>query len=226
MKVLIVMVLMVSMAGCAANVGQLDKSAAKVSPTPAGVATAALSHDLAAWARANNDPAAVVISARVLASAPAKPMEGVSKKTKVDEKVDAPEKQAKEVTPETLVAEAKALASGNEKMLTIVESLRPPRGRRGAWGGAKRHVDKVNALSTDSYTITFRGGELAQVAVIGDGDTDLDLYVNDENGNLIGSDTDYTDRCLVEWVPKWTGPFRIRIKNRGRVYNRYTLLTN
>ena len=36
----------------------------------------------------------------------------------------------------------------------------------------------------DLYKIAFRGGEVARAAVSGDGDTRLDLYVYDENGNL------------------------------------------
>ena len=61
------------------------------------------------------------------------------------------------------------------------------------------------------------------VAILGDGDTDLDLYVYDENGNEIVSDTDGTDQCYVSWYPKWAGQFRIEIKNLGRVSNQYCL---
>lgn len=64
------------------------------------------------------------------------------------------------------------------------------------------------------------------VIVNGDGDTDLDLYVYDENGNLMGKDIDYSDYCVVSWTPRWTGPFTIKIKNRGSVYNRYKIYTN
>jgi hypothetical protein len=88
------------------------------------------------------------------------------------------------------------------------------------------HPDVVRAYSTDVYHITFRGQEVAYVAVTGDHDTDLDLYVEDENGNRIASDTDSTDRCIVRFTPRWTGSFTIRIVNLGSVYNRYLLETN
>ena len=67
---------------------------------------------------------------------------------------------------------------------------------------------------------------LAEVVVSGDGDTDLDLYVYDSNGNLIAKDDDYTDGCYVRWRPSWTGRFIIKIVNRGPVYNKYVLMTN
>lgn len=81
----------------------------------------------------------------------------------------------------------------------------------------------VNAYTTDTYTVTFKGGEEATVLVSGDGDTDLDLYIYDENGNLIESDTDSLDTMLCSWTPKWTGKFKIKIKNLGSVKNYYTM---
>ena len=51
-----------------------------------------------------------------------------------------------------------------------------------------------------------------------------DIY--DENGNLIDSDTDSTDECLCTFTPRWTGQFKIKIKNRGNVYNEYQITTS
>ena len=72
----------------------------------------------------------------------------------------------------------------------------------------------------------FRSGQEAWVYVSGDGDTDLDLYIYDENGNLIDSDTDSTDECLCTFTPRWTGQFKIKIKNYGNVYNEYQITTS
>lgn len=86
--------------------------------------------------------------------------------------------------------------------------------------------ERVNAHGTTYYYVDFYAGELAQVGLIGDGDTDLDLYVYDENGNLIASDTAYGDVCYCEWVPLWTGTFRIEVVNLGSVYNIFDIETN
>ena len=81
----------------------------------------------------------------------------------------------------------------------------------------------VRARTTDIYDMWFRGGELAMIRVSGDGDTDLDVYVYDRFGNLIASDSDFTDECLVFFTPRSTGRFKIRVVNRGNVYNCYTI---
>ena len=93
-------------------------------------------------------------------------------------------------------------------------------------GGHDTHTDRVIAQHTDVYTVTFPSGQEAWVYVSGDGDTDLDLYIYDENGNLIDSDTDNTDECLCTFTPRWTGQFKIKIKNRGNVYNQYQITTS
>jgi hypothetical protein len=90
------------------------------------------------------------------------------------------------------------------------------------------HVIKetVKGNTIDVYTFFFREGEPAVVTVVGDGGTDLDLIVLDENGNLIDADDDPGDQCLAMWTPKWTGKFTIKVVNQGRTPNRYTLRTN
>ena len=90
-------------------------------------------------------------------------------------------------------------------------------------GDKKSTTERVKAHSTDVYNVEFYGGEEVRVIVIGDGDTDLDLYIYDENDNLIESDTDNLDTCVCTWTPKWTGEFKIKVKNLGSVYNEYTI---
>jgi hypothetical protein len=91
-------------------------------------------------------------------------------------------------------------------------------------GGAKSAVHQVLAHDTDHFNVTFRADEEATVMISGDNDTDLDFYIYDENGNLITSDTDSTDDCVLTFTPKWTGEFRIEVKNLGSVYNEYSIV--
>ena len=87
-------------------------------------------------------------------------------------------------------------------------------------------TDVVRGHSTDVYHMTFVGGEWEVLFVSGDGSTDLDLYVYDENGNLVAKDDDNSDECRVRFIPRWTGPFTVKVVNRGHYANRYTLGSN
>lgn len=93
-------------------------------------------------------------------------------------------------------------------------------GPRAAYG------EIVHARSSVQYHTTFVGSYLAEVAVVGNGDTDLDLYIYDEFGNLIVADTLPGDVCYVSWVPRWTGSFTVVVMNRGPVYNEFSIQTN
>lgn len=129
---------------------------------------------------------------------------------------------------DTILADAKDFADGNESLLGLLAQIEADNqgSHRGAVNGPSRTYEAVRAGDTDTYRISFVASYLAEILVSGDSDTDLDLYVYDSNGNLIASDTDYTDDCYVSWVPRWTGSFIVQIVNRGRVYNRYVMLTN
>lgn len=73
----------------------------------------------------------------------------------------------------------------------------------------------VRPGTTDVIKATIYVGHLAEMAVIGDGDTDLDLYVYDPAGRLVGSDEDETDRCYVRFFPRTTGTYTIKVVNRS-----------
>lgn len=85
---------------------------------------------------------------------------------------------------------------------------------------------RCEAYSSVTYYDTFRGGEMAVVSIVGDGDTDLDLFVYDNAGRLIVQGIGLTDRETVRWLPSTTGTYRIVVRNLGGVWNRYSLATN
>jgi hypothetical protein len=113
-----------------------------------------------------------------------------------------------------LVAGAVAIAAGLASQAALAGA-----------GGLRAH-EVVRGNHTDIYNVTFNGGSRAAVAIYGDGDTDLDLYVYDQNGNLICRATGRGDAEACRWTPRWTGPFRIEVRNLGGMSNRYRLATN
>lgn len=127
-----------------------------------------------------------------------------------------------------ILADAKAFADGDETITKLLEQIEENGkvSHRGRVNGPSRTFEIVNGNGIDTYTISFMANYLAEIAVSGDGDTDLDLYVYDSNGHLIASDESYSDDCYVRWVPAWTGRFIVKVVNRGPLYNRYVLLTN
>lgn len=122
---------------------------------------------------------------------------------------------------EKILADATKFAAGNKNLLSLIDDAK--KATRSPIPSSIRHPDCVEALDVDVYKILCRGGETTTIYVSGDGDTDLDLYVYDGNGNLICKDDDGSDECLVSFIPYRNHTFTVRIRNRGRVYNCYTL---
>lgn len=190
-----------------------------------------LAHELAAYGRETRDAMALIVAADILSSVGGNEVER-EKSTEDLESANpaAEEAEDKDASEEvysvsSLLADARALARGDEALVKAADQVASQE-QKGRVPGPAYSISKVNALSHDWYRARFRGGEPAIVAVVGDGDTDLDLRIYDQNGNLICADTDYSDRNLCRWTPRWTGEFRIRITNLGRVWNQYQLRTN
>ena len=149
---------------------------------------------------------------------------------KVGENVTVSSKKSGNVTLnfDEVLASAKKFAEGDDRLMALIDKVemdsKAP--SRGAVNGPKYTVDVVGPGSSDSYEVSFVANYLAEVGISGDGDTDLDLYIFDSKGNLIAADEDYTDDCYVYWFPPKTGRYQIVVVNRGRIPNKYILLTN
>jgi len=96
----------------------------------------------------------------------------------------------------------------------------------GAVSGPQSGTDRLGAQQRIYYDVMFRANEFSQIVVRGDGSSDLDLYVYDEQGNLICSDQDGTDICKVSFQAYFTTTFRIYVVNAGNRSNSYQIETN
>ena len=228
MKKLLIVVLVCFL--CTPLFAQVGTAGAKPeSETPATPALRALqtANALASYGYKSDSPSALICAAEILVQTQTQAM--ASKGAAKDETADATKKAERpEYTAEKLLADAKKLAAGDKTVLAYAAAVeKAMKGKtRGAVGGPRYQVDKVGAGGQITYTLAFEAGKLAEVLVVGDGDTDLDLYVFDQNNNLIVYDEGYSDQCYVRFVPRWTGNFYIVVKNRGRVYNRFQIATN
>jgi len=128
---------------------------------------------------------------------------------------------------EKLLTDAEGFADGDKNLSGVIKSMRElSSASRGRVDGPGYVVDKVNGEEANMYAVEFTGGDAAEAAVVGDGSTDLDLYIFDEDGNLIVLDEDAGDECYVIWKPRSSGVYVITILNRGSSSNEFALVTN
>ena len=227
-KTLVAMSLCYLMTGAAmasdkkTNSGDAPDSDAKAEASV--ISKLSLARNLATVAAENKD-AVLMVAAAKLEGSIATTSSTRDKTSETDSEGKADEKTSK---AQTLFAQARELADGDEHMLAVIDSTESAVNSsvKGRSAGPASSVTRVKARSSDIYRLSFRGGEKAELAIAGDNDTDLDIYVYDENGNAICSSTTTSDNEYCSWYPRWTGIFVIKVKNLGSVYNQYRLVTN
>jgi hypothetical protein len=200
------------------NIGSGPKAPAADDP----IARLQMTADLLAVGRATKDPLALVVAARIM-----KTLGGaeIDLKPEARQATANTQKPGQPVSPDTILLEARDLAKGDKITILLIDetaSLAVPHDAE----QPKTHQATVQPAATDVYTVVFNGGQLAEAGIAGDGDSDLDLFVYDENDHLVCRSTASTDREYCRWWPRWTGPFRIEIQNLGAVADLYRLATN
>ena len=196
--------------------------------TNESLAAVKLANQVLRYGYENKSTLSLLDALQILSENPTQALNATKEGEAVDETKNEGKKAQVSFDYETVLADAKKFADGDQNLLALIDNIdaEAKGAQRGNINGPSRDLAAVNANSYLDYTASFAKGQLAEVLLSGDGDTDLDLYVYDSNGNLIAKDTDYSDDCYVRWVPAWTGRFTIRIVNRGPVYNRFIILTN
>jgi hypothetical protein len=187
------------------------------------VGMAATAERLARYGEEKKDPLALITAARI--------------KLEVGERVtdrkqetrggqgDARKPAKWDTSAQALLARAKTLAGGRPDLVALADEVASS-ARRGHAEGPLASTAVVRGGATHVVTLTFKGGEPAVVEIIGDGDTDLDLLVFDDNGHPICTrDSPYGDESC-RWHPRRTGQYRVEVINIGPVANQYRMLTN
>ena len=192
------------------------------------LAAVKLANQVLRYGYENKSTLALLDALQIFSENPTQALNATKKGDAVDETKNDGKKAKVSFDYESVLADARAFADGDSNLLALIDNIdaEAKGAQRGNINGPSRDYAAVNGKSHMDYTASFVANQLAEVLVSGDGDTDLDLYVYDSNGNLIASDTDYSDDCYVRWVPAWTGRYTVRIVNRGPVYNRFVILTN
>lgn len=195
-------------------------------PENSSIARIKLANELAKFGYETYSASSLIEAARILSEVQTQDMGDIKYEQGkgTNEKSD---KATERISVQKLIKDAKEFADGDATLLALADKVNTDaNSTRGAVGGPRAGSTVVYGGSTDSYSIYFKSGIPAEVAVSGNGATDLDLYVYDEHGNLIVGDDDYSDDCYVCWTPRWTGNFIIKVVNRGRYNNYYNIATN
>lgn len=183
-----------------------------------------LASELAEYGYANDSASALLQAAEILAQTPTQKKDDV-KVTKEGTSVENPDKATKEFTAESLVADAKKLAGKDKNLLAWAKQVEKK--AKTSTRGATYTADFVYAEGgTTRHTCYFDRGRYADVYVSSLDGADLDLYIYDENGNFITSDTSNYRDARCGFTPKWTGNFLLVIKNNARYNATYELFTN
>ena len=76
-----------------------------------------------------------------------------------------------------------------------------------------------------SVYVPFTGG-YGNVNFVGTGSSDFDLYIYDENNNLITKDEDYSAYCICAFNLYYSQTIRIKFVSRSSGYFNYVITTN
>ena len=192
--------------------------------TKGAVATLAMAQDLYTLGMEQKDALTVLTAAKLAGSVEIKDVER-KKETKGTELAGEAEGKDMPVDAATMMASAKELAGEDEVLAGLVEDAMVEAGR-GRVGGASSTLSRLPAGQTDTWEVPFYGDSYAELAVVGDGDSNLDVLVTDENGNTICYDVSWSDKIYCDFVPAWNGYFYVTVQNNGSSRNSYYLMTN
>lgn len=199
-------------------------------PTDTAVNRFRTATELAATARSLRDPYLMASAARMIIEVGGIPATDTGKDGAADAgkpPTGPSNKPVGEARPlaERLFAEAEAYARSNATAMAYVRSARSA-SSRSVMRPPHRHEVELQAGRYIDLTEEFRGSQVAEVGVVGDGDTDVDLVIYDSNGNRVCVSTREGDREYCRFTPAWTGTYTVRVSNYGRVYNSVTVLLN
>jgi hypothetical protein len=130
------------------------------------------------------------------------------------------------LTWQEMLTTARQLAGDDPTLLALVGDAEAERDKGVRVGPAYVIARIAPGLGPDTLDYEFKGGEVADVYVEGAAGTNLDLYVHDEAGRLICTDTDPSNIAYCNWTPRQDAIFTVTVENRGAAATEYFLITN
>ncbi len=203
-----------------------DPAKRGTSPSTEGVAQAALADQIARHADRTKDVLAMIAAARLLGQVSPRAVKHEMRTEGTPKPGAKPAPgSARDTTVAGLLARAKQYAGGRNDLNGVIDEVAKTVAK-GREDGPARSVSRLEPGISEVYTVKFNGNEPSMAAITGEGETDLDLFVEDDKGNQICRSTSAVDDEICRWTPKWSGVFRIRVRNIGPAASEYRLWTN
>ena len=221
MRKMLVLVLAAALAVSA--FGQAD-SKPDISQPSEDMAALQVANSLARYGYGVDSASALIGAAEILAQVRTQPLGAQAVRSQTGTAAGA----AQEFNPATLLADARRLARNDSTMTAwanTVERLLNTQ-TRGAVSGPRSGWDVVRGREEITYRLEFRGNQLAEVLVLGDGSSLLDIFIYDRNGNLVTRTDVYTSDAYATWRPNYTGVYQVVVRNWGTRNNIYEIYTN
>jgi hypothetical protein len=197
---------------------QTDNGSTPVNP-PKNVLNVEMAYSLAKYGYDNSKPLYLITAAQTMID---NPIKGSLKQNET-----ATTNKVIDLNPKKLLADAKEMAKSDNNLVAMITTMEAtvPSSRGGGNAEAVYEYIDVKAGTEDVFTQKFIGGQPVNLVLIGDGMSDLDLYVMDESGKQIAFDKGDVDHCRVTFMPSKTGNYKIKIKSLGAVKNVCMVMT-
>jgi len=182
-----------------------------------------LGYQLAEWARQAGDADAMLAAARVVAASGARA-------ARISGNALLPSDDDSATPAAALADEATRMAPGDARIAAAAAAVRDSVARGfvdGPSGAGPLALERrLGAHAVLSWSARARGGEMAIVSAVGDGDSDIDLKVSNGTGVAVCSDRkrDYYPVC--RWSVGRAGTYRIEVTNKGIVPSNVMVLSN
>ena len=193
--------------------------------SPGSVTQLILAHDLMQTAAAKKDALTAVAAARLVQGVVLHENAGLQPISVPDGNKPSEALPAVENAAKSFFENAREWATGDDLMLEMIEreivqgAIAPP-------AIANRTRSRLSPGQSDVWRIPLYGDVGAEIGLLGDGESNLDLSVEDANGNMICRNQDATALALCAFVPAESGFFTATVKNAGQAESGYSLLTN
>lgn len=194
--------------------GNLDPSAPAA---PGAVALYLQAHALQGLGQTLKDPLLVLTAAQILRG-----LTLTDTARTPDPAPDAPTTLTP-LNPDTLLDAARTLDAGAQ-LTDLIDSITRQSGPTPK--ALRATAETLNPATAQTWTLTFFGGTYAELAILGDGRTNLDMLVTDDAGMPICQDNGNADTALCGFTPVENGSFSVTVTNSGTTAGSYILLTN